>query len=491
MGWNNPPVSWSELERKLSDRRRPGGRTAWRRRRRARPGRASDCRTRRPSHRGRPTTTSSPYAELHCHSNFSFLDGASHPEELVEEAVRLGLNALAMTDHDGLYGVVRMAEAAETYALPTVDRGRAVARAHRPAERRRRSRGRAPPRAGRARGGLPPAGQDDHGRAAARGGEGQAEPIDLDEVAADGGGAFVVLTGCRKGAGAAGAEQRRQARRPRAELRPAGRRCSGEIGCWSSCSTTAIRSTPSTTTRWPSWPHEAGLPRRRHQQRALRRTRATPARRGAVGGPRPAQPRRHGRLAACVAARPPALRGARWPRRSPAIPGAVARTVQIADALAFPLRAAKPPLPRQDVPDGHTPMSWLRELVRRGVDRALRRPRRPPRGRRPGRARAGGHRGQGLPGLLPDRARDRLVRARPRHPLPGPRVGGQLGGLLRARHHRGRSGEVRAPVRALPLHDPQRGAGHRRRLRLPAGARRSSSTSTPSTAGATPPRSPT
>ena len=35
------------------------------------------------------------YAELHCHSNFSFLDGASHPEELAEEAARLGLAALA------------------------------------------------------------------------------------------------------------------------------------------------------------------------------------------------------------------------------------------------------------------------------------------------------------------------------------------------------------------------------------------------------------
>ena len=34
------------------------------------------------------------YAELHCHSNFSFLDGASHPEELAEEAARLGLVAL-------------------------------------------------------------------------------------------------------------------------------------------------------------------------------------------------------------------------------------------------------------------------------------------------------------------------------------------------------------------------------------------------------------
>jgi error-prone DNA polymerase len=61
-----------------------------------------------------------PYAELHCHSNFSFLDGASHPEQLVEEAHRLGLEALALTDHDGLYGVVRFAEAARTVGLPTV-----------------------------------------------------------------------------------------------------------------------------------------------------------------------------------------------------------------------------------------------------------------------------------------------------------------------------------------------------------------------------------
>jgi error-prone DNA polymerase len=60
------------------------------------------------------------YAELHCHSNFSFLDGASHPEELVEEAARLGLDALALTDHDGMYGVVRFAEAAGTAGLATV-----------------------------------------------------------------------------------------------------------------------------------------------------------------------------------------------------------------------------------------------------------------------------------------------------------------------------------------------------------------------------------
>ena len=60
------------------------------------------------------------YAELHAHSNFSFLDGASHPEELAAEAVRLGLSALALTDHNGLYGVVRFAEAARAFGLPTV-----------------------------------------------------------------------------------------------------------------------------------------------------------------------------------------------------------------------------------------------------------------------------------------------------------------------------------------------------------------------------------
>ncbi|BAS17780.1 error-prone DNA polymerase [Arthrobacter sp. Hiyo8] len=61
-----------------------------------------------------------PYAELHAHSHYSFLDGASSPEKMVEEAVRLGLHALALTDHDGFYGIVRMAEAAEAYELKTV-----------------------------------------------------------------------------------------------------------------------------------------------------------------------------------------------------------------------------------------------------------------------------------------------------------------------------------------------------------------------------------
>ena len=43
------------------------------------------------------------YCELHAHSNFSFLDGASHPEELIARAAVLGMPALAVTDHAGLY----------------------------------------------------------------------------------------------------------------------------------------------------------------------------------------------------------------------------------------------------------------------------------------------------------------------------------------------------------------------------------------------------
>src|ERR1700686_3725106 len=50
------------------------------------------------------------YAELHCWSNFSFLEGASHPEELVDHGRHLGLRGIALTDRDGLYGAVRFAK---------------------------------------------------------------------------------------------------------------------------------------------------------------------------------------------------------------------------------------------------------------------------------------------------------------------------------------------------------------------------------------------
>ncbi|WP_426506528.1 error-prone DNA polymerase [Dactylosporangium sp. McL0621] len=127
MGFNNPDIPWSELERRMSGKSwlppgpdyRPdvlsadqgdgGDSPAWSRKRAEYT--APDI-TR--------TASAVPYAELHCHSNFSFLDGASHPEELAETAARLGLETIAITDHDGFYGVVRFAEAARALELRTV-----------------------------------------------------------------------------------------------------------------------------------------------------------------------------------------------------------------------------------------------------------------------------------------------------------------------------------------------------------------------------------
>jgi error-prone DNA polymerase len=53
------------------------------------------------------------YCELHAHTNFSFLDGATHPEELIARAAQLALPALAITDHAGLYAAVRAWKAAQ------------------------------------------------------------------------------------------------------------------------------------------------------------------------------------------------------------------------------------------------------------------------------------------------------------------------------------------------------------------------------------------
>src|SRR5438067_123818 len=57
------------------------------------------------------------YVELHCHSAYSFLDGASHPEELAVRAAELGYEALALTDHDGLYGSLEFADAAKHFGV--------------------------------------------------------------------------------------------------------------------------------------------------------------------------------------------------------------------------------------------------------------------------------------------------------------------------------------------------------------------------------------
>src|SRR5450759_4252437 len=60
------------------------------------------------------------YAELHCLSNFSFLRGASHPEELVARAHQLGYGALALTDECSFAGVVRAHAAAKECGLPLI-----------------------------------------------------------------------------------------------------------------------------------------------------------------------------------------------------------------------------------------------------------------------------------------------------------------------------------------------------------------------------------
>ena len=63
------------------------------------------------------------YAELHAHSAYSFLDGASLPEELALRAAELGYEALALTDHDGVYGSLEFAHAAKALACGDHRRG--------------------------------------------------------------------------------------------------------------------------------------------------------------------------------------------------------------------------------------------------------------------------------------------------------------------------------------------------------------------------------
>jgi error-prone DNA polymerase len=60
------------------------------------------------------------YVELHCHSNFSFLDGANDSEDLAEEAFKLGYKALALTDHNGLYGIVRFHKACKERGIKAI-----------------------------------------------------------------------------------------------------------------------------------------------------------------------------------------------------------------------------------------------------------------------------------------------------------------------------------------------------------------------------------
>ncbi|NUP50211.1 MAG: error-prone DNA polymerase [Catenulispora sp.] len=112
MGSFNPVIPWRELEKRLT----------W-----GRYGEAEQAVPEPPSGSADPapgplrTAKLHPrYAELHAHSHFSFLDGASSPAELVAEAARLGLHGLAVTDHDGFAGAMQYKQAAEDAELATV-----------------------------------------------------------------------------------------------------------------------------------------------------------------------------------------------------------------------------------------------------------------------------------------------------------------------------------------------------------------------------------
>ena len=120
MGWDNPPVPWRELQRRMSwrtDAERTGdqrtqGQPAQDQPAPDQPAPDQPAPDRAPGRRASRPAGSIPWAELHCHSSFSFLDGAATPGELVAEAARLGLEVLALTDHDGMYGVPQFAQAA-------------------------------------------------------------------------------------------------------------------------------------------------------------------------------------------------------------------------------------------------------------------------------------------------------------------------------------------------------------------------------------------
>jgi error-prone DNA polymerase len=113
MGWDNPPIPWRELERRLSWRgpgdEGPPPPQGW-------PGEPDPDQDPPPAPAPPPARRQEAggpeWAELHCHSSYSFLDGASSPADLVAEAAERGLVALALTDHDGMYGVPQFAQAA-------------------------------------------------------------------------------------------------------------------------------------------------------------------------------------------------------------------------------------------------------------------------------------------------------------------------------------------------------------------------------------------
>ncbi len=305
-----------------------------------------------------------PYAELHAHSNFSFLDGASHPEELAEEAARLGLTGLAVTDHDGFYGVVRFAEAARALRLPTIFGAELSLGLPGPQN------------------GVPdPFGQHllvlargpvgyarlarTIARAHLRGGE-KGRPVygELAEIAAELRDHVLVLTGCRKGpvpaalriegADAAARELDRLtalfgADAVAVELTDHGDPADGDRNdVLAELAATAGLPTVATNNV-----HYA-TPSRRRLATALAAVRARRSL-DEIDGWLPAAATAHLRSGAEMAA------------RFAGYPGAVSRAAALGAELAFDLHLVAPELPAYPVPPGHTEMSWLRQLTMDGA----------------------------------------------------------------------------------------------------------------------------
>ncbi|MFC6355599.1 error-prone DNA polymerase [Luethyella okanaganae] len=364
MGWNNPATPWSEFERTLSDDPRPDRRRSY-----GDGGDASGWSRKRDAYRPKPIDRSPaeslvPYAELHVHSHYSFLDGASSPEQLFEEATRLGLHGIALTDHDGFYGIVRFAETAESYPrVKTVFGAELSLGLDHPQN------GVADPLGShllvlaRGEGGY-------HRLAAAitsgqLDGEEKGRPVyDLDELGERAGGEWLVLSGCRKG----GVRQALAADGATAAVRELDRLVQrfGRDNVAVELFDHGHPLDSSINDALAELAAEAGLPvvatnavhyATPGEHRLAAALAAVRARRSLdeLDGWLPASPSAHLRSGAEMAA------------RFTRFPGAVTRTVDFADELAFTLRSARPHLPRQEVPAGHTPMSWLRELVWRGA----------------------------------------------------------------------------------------------------------------------------
>jgi error-prone DNA polymerase len=328
-----------------------------------------------------------PYAELHCHSSFSFLDGASHPEELVAMAAHLGLEALALTDHDGLYGVVRFFEAARELGVPTVF-GSEITFAGAPAPTARKiTLGEAPspspaPAPARTRVPDPPGShlvvlaRDPEGytrlaraltEAHLAGGEKGRPRHDLDRFAELAGGHLLVLTGCRKGAVPAALV----AAGPAAAARELERLAEG-FGR----ENVAVE----------LWDHGDPLDSARNDalaELAVRRGVGIVAT-NVVHYARAVDHRLASVLAAVRAGKsldeldgflPAAgmahLRsGAEQARRFARYPGAVERAAELGKECAFDLKLVAPKLPGFPVPSGHCEMTYLRQLVEeRGMGR--------------------------------------------------------------------------------------------------------------------------